>query len=159
MLKLPKCRCGQSVLAPAGPNDAKLAGIVYEPDLFTDWLQADGVRLFSNELHQVGLNYMAVRVTGVWGHIPSESEKDFAYNLKRMLRDVRQAKVVLLFGTDVTTTLLDTGISDIIGLRQKCPYLLDKIVIPVPHPTHSVNKPLGEFRLCLEKAAKYLTRN
>lgn len=162
MLKLPKCRCGQSVLPPSGPDDAKLACIVYEPAGFPtilNWLEPDGVRLLSNELHFVGLNYLTTRISGIWGHAPNENEKDFTYNLKRVLKDVREAEVVLLFGTDVTTTLLDKGISDIIGLRQTCPYLLGKVVIPVPHPTHTVNKPLGEFRLCLQKVARYVQRN
>lgn len=130
--------------------------VIYQPTgpLFLD---REGERLLANECHRVGLNSLEILPVSLWGHAAGD-EAEFEWHLRRALRRLQKCKLVMLFGTDVTKVLLDKGISTIIGLEQASPFLPGVVLYPVPHPAHVVVKPLGEFRLCLERVSQKLKK-
>ena len=98
---------------------------------------------------------MEIRLVSLWGHAPGE-KAEFEWHFRRALRAIKGCQVVMLFGTDVTKAVLDKGIAAIIGLEQQSPLLPGVALYPVPHPSHTVVKPLGEFRLCLQRVSQKL---
>lgn len=149
-MKCPKC---SKELTPAlGPTKARYAAIVYEP-FGNSLLEQEADHLLANELYRLGINSLEVRLVSLWGHAEGD-KKEVSWHINRAVRSVKGCSKVMLFGTDVTTVLLGEGISKIVGLVRPCAYLPDAICMPLPHPGHAITKPLGEFRLCLEKLVR-----
>lgn len=154
MTKTEKCpRCRKSLVEFTGPVKAKIGAIVYAPDPRSGLLlDTQGERLLTNECYRVGINSLEIRLVSLWSHAEGD-DAEFEWHLRRALRAVKGCKVVLLFGTDVTKVILDKGIAAIVGLEQQSAFLPGAILLPVPHPSHTVVKPLGEFRLCLQRVS------
>lgn len=144
--------CRRHHLPPQGPARALLAGVVWTPagDRLLD-PQADG--LFSTELYRVGINSLDVRLVSLWGHAEG-APKELEAHLRECLNDLKGCERVLLFGTEVTQVFLGQGIANLIGLVRPCALLPGVRVMPAPHPSHAIVKPLGEFRLCLQKIVR-----
>jgi len=157
MNKKQKCpKCHRWLIEFTGPTKATLGAIVYEPDKRTGaLLDTQGERLLTNECYRVGINSLEIRLASVWSHPPGD-EDELEWHLRRALRAVKGCQVVMLFGTDVTKVVLDKGIAAIVGLEQESPLLPGVALYPVPHPGHTVVKPLGEFRLCLQRVSRKL---
>lgn len=149
-MKCPKCR--RQLVDPLGPLDAEYGFLVYEP-FGSMPLDPKADHLLANELYRLGINSLEIRQVSLWGHAEGE-DGEFPWHLKRAIKAMGTVRKIMLFGTDVTTVVLGEGISRIVGLVRPCAYFPDQIVMPVPNPAHVINKPLGEFRLCLEKLAK-----
>lgn len=155
MKKNPVCpKCKMPLVEFTGPKKPRVGLVVYQPD-GNRFLDPQGDRLLANECHRVGLNSLEMQPITLWGHAEG-NEAEFEWHLRRAIRKLQGCQVALLFGTDVTKVLLDKGISAIIGLEQTSPFLPGLVLFPVPHPGHTVVKPLGEFRLCLERVSQKL---
>lgn len=154
--KCPKCQ--KYLVDYQGPIKATLGAIVYQPDLKTNQLlDVQGERLLTNECYRVGINSLEIRLVSLWGHAES-ADAEFEWHLRRALRALKGCQVVMLFGTDVTKVILDKGIAAIVGLEQQSSFLPGVALYPVPHPGHTVVKPLGEFRLCLQRVSLKLNK-
>lgn len=152
--RCPKCR--KSLIEFTGTPKSKLGAIVYQPDPRSGLLvDIQGERLLTNECYRVGINSLEIRFVSLWGHAEGD-EAEFEWHLRRALRALKNCKVVMLFGTDVTKVILDKGIAAIVGLEQTSSFLPGVVLFPVPHPSHTVVKPLGEFRLCLQRVSQKL---
>lgn len=144
--------CPRPHVAPSGPAHACLAGVVWTPagNRLLD-PQADG--LLATELYRVGINSLDVRLVSLWGH-PEGTAAELEGHLRQTLRALAGCERVMLFGTEVTHVFLGQGIANLIGLWRPCALLPDSRVMPVPSPAHALVKPLGEFRLCLQKVVR-----
>lgn len=144
--------CRRFHVSASGPAHAFLAGVVWTPEgnrLLDP--QADG--LLATELYRVGINSLDVRLTSVWGHAEGNSN-ELEVHLRQVLQDLKGCERVMLFGTDVTHVFLGQGIASLVGLRRPCAFLPGCIVMPIPSPSTAIVKPLGEFRLCLQKIVR-----
>lgn len=149
----PKCKI--DMIGYSGPKkQPRLAGIIYEPE-YSSYIEADGIRILSNEMFRIGENYLQARFVSLWGH-PANDICSFAFHRRQALKAIKGCKVVMLFGASVVDEILGEGISGILGLKRRSPELPGSTLIAVPLPGPAVHKPLGEFRLCLERVAKEL---
>lgn len=144
--------CRRVHLPASGPARAWLAGVAWTPagNRLLD-PQADG--LLATELYRVGINSLEVRLVSLWGHAEGPAA-EVDLHLRRCLKELAGCQRVMLFGTEVTQVFLGQGIANLIGLWRPCMLLPGAQVMPVPHPAHALVKPLGEFRLCLQKVVR-----
>lgn len=152
--------CGKELVLPVGDPKSVL-GIVMEypfpvdkPDVGRYKKESITAReILRRELIRVGIDINQCRLTSIWMHAPSTSDKDFSYNLGEAIRAVKNCRVVLLLGALPTETFLGMKVLEIGGLRVTS----DLLALPIyatKSPADLFHGTLGEFRLALERLSK-----
>ena len=152
--------CGKELTLPVGDSKSVL-GIVMEYPFPPDKPEVGRYKresvtareILRRELIRVGIDVNLCRLTSVWMHTPSTSDRDFSCNLGEAIRAVKQCHVVLLLGSLPTETFLGMDVSEVGGLRVTSD-LLPLPIYATKSPADLFHGTLGEFRLALKQLSK-----
>lgn len=148
------CTCGQRLVQPFGPPEAKVGVISEYPgevELKTLVpMTGPAGNVFWREWRRAGLPY--ARVTNVWQHEPAwDDQQEYDEHLKRAIQHVAKCRVILLLGGTATTAFLDTNVMSVSGLWSRSPLLGPRPVLSAPNPAVALRSTVGELRLALTR--------
>jgi hypothetical protein len=94
--------------------------------------------------------YERSRVTNLWLHEPDEQKCSIEYMRKELVKEIRQAKLILLMGSEFGGGFFyEEGVMDRSGLWTRLPYR--KLAMVSPNPAMLPKDSVGEFREALRK--------
>ncbi len=155
------CRvCGKELVLPTGGSRSVL-GIIMEYSFPPDKPEGGKYKkesitareILRLELIRVGIDIDQCRLTSIWTHAPSVSDRDFSSNLAAAIRAVKQCRVILLLGALSVETFLGVKVGEIGGLRVTSD-LLPLPIYATKSSSDLFHGTLGEFRFALEQMSK-----
>jgi len=109
--------------------------------------------VLADEMAKVGMSFMNVRATNLWLHPKRESEFDFHMSL--LMREMEGKKFIMLMGSELAECFDYAPVTDAVGLQVHSPmFPKGSFVMATTNPAIVFHRPVGEFRLSLQKFAR-----
>jgi len=123
-------------------------------------------KVLRSEMARIGMSMDQCRLTNLWLHDKTEEEGEMNWHLKQLIEEMKQARAVLLMGSELAPLLFDHPVSEITGLTNLPSSLIPKNVKVVgvsinPASVIAGNDGgvVGELRLALRNFNRALASN
>jgi uracil-DNA glycosylase len=146
-----------------GNAKAQIVFIGEEPDKFSARMKVSlggrNLQALNNEMMAVGLSINDCRIYNIWNHIPPvRTEKEYEWNIERLLVLLKPAKFVALCGAAPMKAFWGEREPEFLGLSRKSVRLPGKIVTPFPAMSAFAFAPIGELRFCIRSLVRELKK-
>lgn len=157
--------CQKPAILPAGPKDSPILLVSGEP---TTTEVGEGIPfvgqfagVLRSELGLVGLDLRSMRRMTMWQHLPSKvrgkenpNKKCLDYGIQQVVKEAKNRKIVVLFGSDTVKALCGLNVSEVSGLVMPSPLMPSSTILPCVSVGSVFGSGVGEIRFAMRKLHK-----
>lgn len=161
----PTCpNCKDKLVTPAGPTKADIL-LMGEFPGYNELVRGypfvsiperkTAGYILQSELGRVGIQMGTCRATNLWQHNKSKN-CDITWHIDTAFKEIKDRKIVVVMGSDVSEILFKTKIMDVSGLILEHDAFPDVKFLMSPNPASVLHSPIGEFRLAMKRLKEIL---
>ena len=112
-------------------------------------------RLLESELKYLGLSLRSFRLCNLWLHPSNKNNDCLEYSVKKVLKEAKGKRLVVLVGSDTVKFFTGEKVSDWNGLLIESAMLDNPYIMAMVQPTTVWHGAIGEMRFALKRFAYY----